>query len=122
MAIVTPLIKKPSLCKEDLKNYSPVSGLSFIIVYIQRNRALVAKQLKSYLSRNNMDNINQSAYKSGHSTETALLKIKNDIHVKLSKGQPTALVFWTCQLLLTTLIICSLPNNSLYGSAFQNMS
>ena len=39
-----------------------------------------------------MDNIIQSAYKLGHSTETALLKIKNDIHVNLSKGRPTALV------------------------------
>ena len=28
-AIVTPLIKKASLLIEDLKNYRPVSGLSF---------------------------------------------------------------------------------------------
>ena len=29
-AIVTPLIKKHSLAKDDLKNYRRVSGLSFI--------------------------------------------------------------------------------------------
>ena len=39
-----------------------------------------------------MGNENQSAYKSGHSTETALLSIKNDVHITLSKGMPTALV------------------------------
>ena len=33
-----------------------------------------------------------SAYKSGHSTETALLSIKNDIHLSLSWGEATALV------------------------------
>ena len=36
--------------------------------------------------------ISQSAYKVGHSTETALLCIKNEIHLSLSKGMPTALV------------------------------
>ena len=39
-----------------------------------------------------MDNINQSAYKSGPSTEIALLKIKNDIQLNLSKGPSTSLV------------------------------
>ena len=47
-AIVTPLIKKPSLCKDDLKNYRPVSGLSFISKVTER---VVAKQPKSHLSR-----------------------------------------------------------------------
>ena len=88
-AIVTPLIKKPTLCKDDLKNYRPVSGLTFISKVIER---VVAKQLKSHLSLHNMDNINQSAYKSGHSTETALLKIKNDIQLNLAQGKPTALI------------------------------
>ena len=41
---------------------------------------------------NNLGNCFQSAYKTCHSTETALLCIKNDIHVSLSKGMPTALV------------------------------
>ena len=39
-----------------------------------------------------MDNSYQSAYKPGHSTETALLSIKNDIHLSLSWGEATALV------------------------------
>ena len=38
-----------------------------------------------------MDNHYQHAYNTGHSTETALLCLKNDIHTSLSNGMPTAL-------------------------------
>ena len=88
-AIITPLIKKPKLPKNEFKNYRPVSGLNFISKIIEK---VVAKQLKDHLSKNNLVNKNQSAYKSGHSTETALLNIKNDIHTSLSYGKPVALV------------------------------
>ena len=40
--VVTPLIKKPNLPSHDLKNYHPVSGLSFISKLVGR---VVAKQL-----------------------------------------------------------------------------
>ena len=54
-AVVTPLIKKASLPVDDLKNYRPVSGLSFISKPVER----VDKQLREHLH--------------DHSTETALL-------------------------------------------------
>ena len=88
-AVVTPLIKKRSLPKEELNNYRPVSGLCFISKLVER---IVASQIKRHVGDNNLGNQNQSAYKSGHSTETALLCIKNDVHNSLSKGMPTALV------------------------------
>lgn len=88
-AVVTPLIKKPSLSKDDLSNYRPVSGLCFMSKLLER---VVASQIKQHLNDNNMGNCYQSAYKTGHSTETALLCIKNDIHISLAKGMPTALV------------------------------
>jgi len=88
-AIITPLIKKPSLDKAILKNYRPVSGLNFVSKVIER---VVAKQLKHYLSHNNLNNVYQSAYKQGHSTETTLLKIKSDIHLNLAQNKPTALI------------------------------
>ena len=53
---------------------------------------VVVKQLMQHINSNNLDNPRQSAYKSGHSTETALLLIKNEIHLSLSRGEPTALV------------------------------
>ena len=53
---------------------------------------VVAKQLVDHIHRHGLDNLYQSAYKSGHSTETALLSIKNDIHLSLSRGEATASV------------------------------
>ena len=76
MAYVTPLQKKLSLDRNILKNYRPVSNLSFISKLIEK---VVAKQLNEFTSREGLLNINQSAYKSSHYTETALLRIQNDI-------------------------------------------
>ena len=72
-AVVTPLIKKASLPRDDLKNYRPVSGLCFLSKLVER---VVARQLTSHINNNKLDNPHQSAYKPGHSTETALLSIK----------------------------------------------
>ena len=87
--VVTPFIKKASLPSEDLKNYQPVSGLCFMPKFVE---SVVVKQLMQHINSNNLDNPRQSAYKSGHSTETTLLYIKNEIHLALSQGKPTALV------------------------------
>ena len=88
-AVVTPLIKKASLPRDDLKNYRPVSGLCFLSKLVER---VVARQLMSHINNNKLDNPHQSAYKPGHSTETALLSIKNEVHLSLARGEPTALV------------------------------
>ena len=59
-AVVTPLIKKSNLPSNDLKNYRPVSGLSFISKLVER---VVAKQLLEHIHVHNLDNPFQSAYK-----------------------------------------------------------
>ena len=41
---------------------------------------------------NGLENVKQSAYKLSHSTETALLSIKNDVHLALARGEATAIV------------------------------
>ena len=41
---------------------------------------------------NGLENAKQSAYKLGHSTETALLSINNDVHLALARGEATAVV------------------------------
>ena len=46
-AIIIPLLKKPTLCKEKLPNYSPVSNLLYISKVLER---VVASQLSLYLS------------------------------------------------------------------------
>ena len=53
---------------------------------------VVAKQLLEHIHVHSLNNPYQSAYKTGHSTETALLSIKNEVHLSLSRGEPTALV------------------------------
>ena len=73
----------------EFKNYRPVSSLNFISKIIER---AVAKQLKEHVGQNDLVNKFQSAYKTGHSTETALLNITNDIHMSLSYDKPVALV------------------------------
>ena len=45
-----------------------------------------------HMTSNNLGNLRQPAYKSGHSSQTALLHIKKEIYLSLSRGEPTALV------------------------------
>ena len=70
-AIVTPLLKKPGLDINDMKNFRPVSNLSFISKILEK---VVLIQLKKHLSGNNLLEIFQSAYRQNHSTEKAALR------------------------------------------------
>ena len=88
-AIVTPLLKKSTLSKEDLKSYRPVSGLSFLSKLVEH---VVPVQIRCHLDYHDLGNTFQPADKVGHLTKTALLCIKNEIHLSLSKGMPTTLV------------------------------
>ena len=45
-----------------------------------------------HINSNELNNKNLSAYKVGHSIETALLFIKNEIQLSLSKGEASTLV------------------------------
>ena len=51
----------------------------------------MAKQLNEFILHEGLLNVNQSAYKSSHSTETALLKIQNDIALSVDSGKAVAL-------------------------------
>ena len=75
-AMITPLLKKPNLNPDELKNFRPVSNLPFISKLIEKT---VAAPLVQYIDDNNRSEKLQSAYKKLHSTETALLKVHDDI-------------------------------------------
>ena len=47
--------------------------------------------VSSYLNSHNLYNACQSAYRPGHSTETALLKVVNDLFLSLNKGNISVL-------------------------------
>ena len=51
----------------------------------------VLSQVSSYLNSHNLYNTCQSAYRPGHSTETALLKVVNDLFLSLNKGNISVL-------------------------------
>ena len=87
-AHVTPLLKKSNLPVNNLKNYRPVSNLSFISKIIEK---VVSNCLQAHINSNKLINPMQSAYRKFHSTETALFRVHNDISVSLDKGHVTAL-------------------------------
>ena len=68
-----------------MRNYRPVSNLNFI-------SKIISNRIPSHLHKNNLLNPNPSAYKPLHSTETALLKIHNDICMNMDSGTTTSLV------------------------------
>ena len=68
-----------------IKNYKPVSNLNFL-------SKKQSKQLNTYISREGFSHVNQSAYRRLHSTETALLKIQNDIAASMDSGKAVALI------------------------------
>ena len=51
----------------------------------------MAKQLNSYIDSEGFSNVNQSTYRRLYSTETALLKIQNDIAAPMDSGKAVAL-------------------------------
>ena len=87
-AIIKPLLKKLGLELIN-KNYKPVSNLSFISKLIE---SAVADQYINHLNINNLTDPKQSAYKKFHSTETLLLKIKDNIQLHIDNGEVVLLV------------------------------
>ena len=89
LAHLTPLIKGQSLDPSDLKNYRPISNLSFIGKLIER---VVLKRLNDHLSRNNLNIPFQSAYKKHHNTETLLIRIVNDLLIATDENKETVVM------------------------------
>src|SRR5208282_4334764 len=87
-AIVTPLLNKPSLDRESLSNYQPISNLSFVSKLTER---VIKDRLHEHLSYSFMFNIFQSAYTKFHSTESALLVIHDHLIKAMDRQQVTGL-------------------------------
>ncbi len=88
IAYVNLFLKKPFLCSDDLNNYRPESLLSFLSKVVER---VVCRQLTRHLIKYNLYVLVQSAYRSDHSTETALLKVVNDLLLVLDNSDAAVL-------------------------------
>ncbi len=85
-AVVQPLLKKPNLDPSVFSNYQPISKLPFISKILEK---VVANQLVTALNKHNIFDKFQSGE---HSTETALLRVSNDIMMASDADKCTILV------------------------------
>ena len=84
MKIVQPLLKKTLLDPNDLKNFRPVSNLSFFSKLLEK---IVMSQLLDHLNTNELWPWFQLAYRACRSTETALLRVLNDLLTASDDGK-----------------------------------
>ena len=88
-AIIKPILKKSNLDPLEYMNFRPISNLPFLSKVIEK---VIAAQLTSYVEDNNLCELFQSAYRRNHSTETALIRVHNDIAMAIDKGHSVILV------------------------------
>ena len=87
-AIVTPALKKPSLDPSDMKNYRPISNLSFMSKVVER---IVVRQLSEYFTANRLLPKFQSGFRRHHFTKSALLRVLSDIFSATDKEEVSLL-------------------------------
>ena len=88
-AVVRPSVKDGDGDKEEFNNYRPVSNITFLSKLFEK---CASKQFEEYLLKNKLYPDYQSAYRKGHSCETALFKVVNDKQRDIAKNNMVALV------------------------------
>ena len=88
-AALNPIIKKASLDHELYSSYRPISNLRFVSKATEK---IVAARLDTHLKDGDLYQLFQSAYRAGHSTETALTRVHNDILCDIDDGQCVILI------------------------------
>ena len=87
-AQIIPLLKKPNLDPTVPEHFRPISNLFTISKIVER---AILIQLRSHITKNhNFPNF-QSAYRSNHSTETALLHVLDEVYVRCDNKKASIL-------------------------------
>ena len=82
-------LKKHSLPSQDVTSYRPISNLNFLSKIIEQ---IIHSHLTLHLSTFNSLSTFQSAYHPSYSTESALLRIQNDLLLAIDQQKVSALV------------------------------
>jgi hypothetical protein len=82
-AVLKPKIKKASLDNELFPSFRPFSNIRFLAKATEK---VVASKLDCHLTNSNAHELYQLAYKQGHSAETALVRVQNDILCGIDDG------------------------------------
>jgi hypothetical protein len=88
-AVICPVLKKPTLDKNMLQKYRPVSNIRYYSKIIKK---IASVQLQEHLQFHGLQEEFQSAYRTKHSTETALLRVKSDITTEMDCGRAVLVV------------------------------
>ena len=88
-AIIKPILKKNNLDPSEYMNFRSISNLPFVSKVIEK---VTAAQLTSYVEDNNLCELFQSVFRRNHSTETALIRVNNEIAMAIDKGHSVILV------------------------------
>ena len=88
MASVCPVPKIDNLIND--MDFWPIS---ILLVLSKIYRKFIFKQLSDYVERTSIYNSMQSGFRKGHSTQTILLKFRNDIRKALNKKEFTISLF-----------------------------
>ena len=69
-----------------IKDYRTIPVLSVLSKVYERD---ILNQLCSFIETQNLDNINHSSFRKGHSTNTLLLKLRDDIRTAMNRSEVT---------------------------------
>ena len=104
-AVVTPLLKRPGLPKDNYSNYRPISNLPYVSKLLECH---VSAQLCLHLQNNYIEDPFQSAYRPSHSIETAIVCIQDDVLRSLDARRHVALVLLDLSAAVDTIDYCIL--------------
>jgi len=88
-AFITPTVKKPDMVTKDVSSYRPILNLPVLSKLLER---LVLRQLIDYLQSADLLPVNQTGFRPGHSTETAVLRVLSHILLAVNRGEVAALI------------------------------